>query len=351
LYDGTTLSGSDVSYIAHAIGNLPLPTPAIVAFQNFASRLALHDPGSLPYLHDKTHLMFSILLCVASTPAVHTIKRFNLIVIELLEDGIPMCESDEVVGLYNNLRSKALQLRYIMFAALLGILASILFLSMYISPNYVFWWGNRQNGIAGLFFGIIIGVMVFLSVWVAILLAFGSLMLAELARLPLSLRPFHKDGCNGLAPIGIQIFWLWAVTSVVAFAIYIVLRWGYFGIERNPVVWLLAALFSLVVMPAIAVPPLYAARQNIKKEQAILLHKFGSNLNRHLHAATLALKGEDFNEATKAFSQYQHIKDIFDTINSTNVWPFHPRFATIAVISYLTQVALFVRQIIDLMAV
>jgi hypothetical protein len=225
---------------------------------------------------------------------------------------------------------------------------SALFIYLHTSPQYAFWWGSRQNGIAGLVFSFIVGGMVFAVLWGTILLVGGSLMLARIMRFPIELTPFHSDGCNGLSPLGRQIFLLWLNAFLGSLAIYVALRLGYLGIEHNPLVWVLAMLGSLAV-PALAVLPLVASLQAVKETQGANLERLGRFLNSQLAIAASAIGKGDLDGANKIISQLSEVKSLFEIYKAANVWPFNPRALMFIVTANCVQIILTSRQLLSLM--
>jgi hypothetical protein len=348
LFDGTTISAATARQIATTFAGLPSPEFVKSLASEFARHQKLSGSNALPYLNDTTHLAFTLVISIGALSAILTMKNFNLTVLRLLREDTPAWNVRFTGYVYRHFRDKAFRKRYIPVCAALGVLSSILFSYLCLSPNYGYWWGSGKNGIAGHVFVAIVGIMVFSGLWIALLLVFGSLMLARLLKAPLPLRPFHRDGCNGLSPLGAQIFLLWCSALCGGMAIVVAVYFGYLDIQKNPLVWLLAVIGTMCI-PVLAVIPLYAALRAIRRTQDVSLEHLGSILNHNLSVADLAVQNKDFATADKAVHDLNELKGIFDIIRSVNVWPFNPKALTFIVVINGIQIALTMKQVASLM--
>jgi hypothetical protein len=168
--------------------------------------------------------------------------------------------------------------------------------------------------------------------------------------LPMDLRPFHPDGCNGLAPLGKQIFLLWSNALVGGLAIYVTLRFGYLGVERTPIVWILAIIGTMII-PAIAVVPLFASLRAVKKVQQKYLNHLGVFLNDRLQLADGAIQNGNLDEADKFIGQLENAKKLFEIYKTANVWPFNTRALTLIVLINAVQIVLTAKQLLSLLPV
>lgn len=348
LFDGTTINAVTANGLATTCADLPISGFIKSLVSEFARHQKLSGAHALPYLNDMTHLAFTLVISIGALSAMLTMKNFNLTVLRLLREDTPAWNLRFTGYVYRRFRDKAFRRRYILLCAVMGALASILFSYLCMSAKYEYWWGSGKNGIAGFAFAAIVGAMVFSGLWVALLLVFGSLMLARLLKSPLPLRPFHRDGCNGLSPLGRQIFLLWCSALCGGMAIVVALYFGYLDIQKNPLVWLLAVI-GTVCIPVLAVIPLYAALRAIRRTQDVSLEHLGSILNHNLSIADLAVRNKDFATADKAIADLNELKGIFDIIKSANVWPFNPKALTFIVVINGIQIALTLKQVTSLM--
>jgi hypothetical protein len=326
-----------------------LPTNLIEAAERYATsqRLECTNSESLPYLQDTTHFLFTLTLSIGVLAGLYNVKYFNRTVAALFGDGVILAKKSYVSRLYQSYRREAFKAKYVVVCAVFGILAGVLFLHLHHSPQLAFWWGSEKYGSAGLVFSVAVGAMVFSVLWGSVILIFGSLMLARIMRLPVRLRPFHHDGCNGLAPLGRQIFLLWWVAAAGGLAIFITLQFGYLGVQKNPIIWLLAALGTLAI-PAIAIIPLYASLQAVRKVQSASLRCLGRLLNDKINTADAAVRNGKASTARNILSEMGHVQGIFDIYKETNVWPFNTRALTIIVGATLLQFALTFHEIYSL---
>jgi hypothetical protein len=347
LWDGTALSRGRAEGFVQLLGQLGSPEQLIDAARLFASQQRFQAAESLPYLEDANHFLFTMTLALGAFVGTQILKNFDRTVLSLFRDGIPRAEIQVVSELYRHYRAIAFQMRYVWLSATLGVIAFVLFMHLHVSPDYSYWWGHRQHGAAGLVFAISVGGMVFAGVWGLTIVVFGSWMLARLVTLPVTLRPFHRDCCNGLAPLGRQILLLWGIALFGVAAIYIALRLGYLGIERTPLVWLLAGLGSLAI-PAIAIVPLYSVVRTVKSVQSASLERLGRFLNCHLDDADLAIRNGDLPTAQNIISQIDKVKGLFEIYRVTNVWPFNPKAFTVIVVANVIQIVLTAKQVISL---
>jgi len=345
--DGTLVNGTRVDAAVALLAELDWPSSVVDIARRFAASQKLRAPDSLPYLQDLTHFVFSLTLSLGALVGAVTIKNFHRTVAILSGDEIPHADPHQISNIYRCYRKKAFQLRYACVCIVLGLGAFALFFYLYASPRYAYWWGNRQNGAAGLLFAMIVGGMVFSVLWGLVILVFGAAMLARVFSLPIDLKPFHRDGCNGLAPLGKQIFLLWWNALFGGIAIYVALRLGYLGVQRTPIVWALAVLGSAGI-PLLAIVPLYASLQAVKRAQNACLQQLGLFLNRQLAAADTAIQDGNLSAAHETIAQLTEVKELFEIYKTANVWPFNPKALTLILIANAIQIALTVKELLSL---
>ncbi len=348
-WDGTLFGFANASAGADYLRQSAAPQSLIDAAQQFAAYQKIRSPGALPYLQDATHFLFTIILSVGASIAAITLKNFNTTTAKLFNEGIPCADVETVTRIYGDYRRRAFSKRYSCLSAALGLAASLLFLHLSRSAQLDYWWDSNHYGAAGTTFAIIIGLMVFAVLQGAIILIFGALMLAGLMTFPVELKPFHRDGCNGLAPLGRQIFLLWWNALLGGLAIYVALRLGYLGIEHTPIIWVLALLGSLTI-PAIAIIPLLAALRAVRKVQGAALDRLGTVLNRNLGAADAAIQSGNLPEANRIISELSEVKELFQTFRATNVWPFNPKALTFILVANAIQIVLTVHELFGLIS-
>jgi len=347
VYDGTLLGPQSVAWLQQRILDFSMPDTAIDAADKFLSSQTLIMDGSVGYLDDMNHFIFAITLCLGCTLGVAALRNFNRTMDNLQKNGVPATDSMDVSSIYEIYLRKAFRPAVMIACGGLAVLAFYLFIGMYDAPGQQGWWGNSRYGIAGLVFAVIIGAMVFSLLWGGYILTMGSIMLSRIVRLPMSLRPFHQDGCNGLAPLGKQILLLWWVALSGGAAIYVTLRLGYLGIERTPLIRLLAVVGSAMI-PAIAILPLYASLKSIQEIQNSSLEHLGPLLNNLLLEANSAVREQNFEVAKGAISRINELKELFEIVKSANVWPFNPKALTIVATANVIQIALTAKELLHL---
>jgi hypothetical protein len=344
--DGTALSAAGAGRVGQVLDAIGAPQ-AIAAI---AARLAAHADNGLTraYLEDGTHFCFSLIISVGAVVAVETIKRFDRTVIALIRERIPCVDPATAAGVYMSYREAAFRWSRLVFSGVFGL--AILFLIVHLSrsADTASWWGNHAYGAAGTVFAAVAGLMVFGMLWGAIIMVYGSLMLKRLMTLPIELRPFHRDNCNGLAPLGRQIMMLWSNALLGGLAIYVTLRLGYVGIERSPFVWALA-LFGTLAILTIAIVPLYASLGAVRQAQGAKLDQLGISLERCLEQSEAAIGHGDLAKAGATIEGLGKVQGLFDIYRTVNVWPFNPRALTLIVCLNAIQVALTVKELYSLM--
>jgi hypothetical protein len=346
-YEGVLLSQSGGEQLIKLLTTYDVPAYLIELTRQFMQHQLILGANGTGYLEDTTHLLFTIILCFGTTVGSLTFRGFNQTAALLLKDHIPRTSAERVASIYNRFKRSAFQVRYILLAAFCGASACLLFVYLWQTPKTAYWWGNAKHGSAGLVFAVIIGGMVYSLVWTAILLVYGSLMLSRLVRLPIELQPFHRDGCNGFAPLGRQIILLWSNALFAGLAILVTLKFGYLGIERTPIVWVLAVFGSLAI-PAMAIVPLLESLKALKRAQHRNLERLGIWLNRNLSDVDVAIQRGQYAEANSLLTALDKMKGLFELYKATNIWPFNPKALAFILSVNIVQVMLTAKQLSSL---
>lgn len=348
MWDGTAIDAANAGNITQFLELIRAPQ----SIAQIPAHLSLAQRGSgslqIPYLEDGTHFLFSAIISVGAVIAVETIKRFNCTVAALNRDGIPFVDPKEVLGIYSAYRQAAFRWSNMGFCGVFSLCIFVLAYRLHLSADTASWWGNHGYGVAGAVFAAMASLMVFGMLGGAIIMVYGSLMLARLMTLPVELRPFHRDNCNGLAPLGRQIMLLWSNALLGGLAIYVTLRLGYVGIERSPFVWVLA-LCGTIAIPTIAIVPLYASLRAVRKAQGVKLDRLGGFLDRSLAQSEVAIGNDDLAKAGETIEGLGKVQGLFEIYRTVNVWPFNPKALTLIVCLNLVQVALTAKEIVSLM--
>jgi hypothetical protein len=298
------------------------------------------------YLTDKTHLIFAIVISIGAGIATYVIRNFNTTVIQLRHRGIPLAGEDNLKLDYATYYKFATHKGWKIMSGILGLFTGLIFFSLAKATGNASWWGYHAYGYSGALFALIETMMVYWGSRTIILMGVGSLMLAKFISYPILLRPFHPDGCNGLSPLGRQIFLLWLFALSLAFAIYVTLAMGYLGIEKTVVVWLLAILGTISI-PALAVLPLLAALKSIQTAQRSRLAHFEPILNKLLDGTEQLVQNDEGDQAKQIVEQMKGIQAAHSIINSTNVWPFNPRALVGILIVNVVQIVLTLNALIE----
>ena len=185
------------------------------------------------------------------------LENFHITMQKLRNRGVLAHDERGNHAIYNWYRDRANLSSSRVLSIILAIIGGSHFLQFALGRSFVFWWGNVEHGIAGIVFAFIIGLEIYFSTQGLLLTALASAMFAAILRRRIRPQLFHKDGCNGFAPLGNLIFLLWALAILCAGAMYVVLRIGYLGIEKMYFVWVLAFLTTITI-PIIAILPSFA---------------------------------------------------------------------------------------------
>lgn len=343
-YERVLLSRSGGDQVVKLLTTYEAPAAVVALVRHFVDSQQIQVTNGVGYLEDATHLLFTMVLSLGTVVGALTFRGFDLTLDLLLRERIPRTSAEHVTELYDRFKRRAFQARYIALAIVCGASAFLLFAYLWQSPKTVYWWGNARYGAAGFVFAGIIGGMVYSLVWTGILLVYGSLMLSHLVRLPIELQPFHRDGCNGFAPLGRQIMLLWAVALVGSLAILVTLKFGYLAIERTPIVWAFA-IFGSLAIPTIAVVPLLASLVALKRAQHRNLERLGAWLNSNLGDVDKAIQRGEYAEANALLVALDKVKGLFELYKATNIWPFNPRALAFVLGLNIVQVLLTAKQL------
>ena len=317
---------------------------ALLGLEWFGS-LILHDPGvtdTLNYLGDRSHLLFSILLGLEAGVALEILRRLDRAMATLRRDNLPTPDGDYPQR--NYLTVRAIANHPLLRVASLGLAAATFFVFLYFcrSADYAYWWGSTSRGSAGLAFAAIQFAMIYFATQSMFLVVGGALMLAWIFKNGLQLRPFHPDGCNGLAPVGTLIFLFWIFALLLAGAIFVATALGYLGLEKAHVFWALAFIATLSV-PLAAVAPLASAVIAVTRARRQQLQQLEPTLDDLFAQSLSALRTGDALESADRLGKLQAMHDV---LSGVNVWPFNPRALTAAIGASAIQTLLTLNEIV-----
>lgn len=323
---------ADILWLRHII--LTVATPFAV------------DSG-LAYLSDHTHFIFAAILALGAAIGMLILRRINRVVIQLGMDGLPNSDKTYIANVYKRYRFRAGHWLNKLVSLTFAILVILVFLQLHLRTDLSYWWGSEYHGRAGIVFALIEGITVYFGSQAILQITWGSFMLARLFSRGLTLRPFHPDGCNGLEPLGRQIFILWVFAICLSTEIIVTLFLGYLGIEHTQVSWLLA-LFVTLCLPVIAIIPLLAAVRAIYRARASELRKLESGLMKMYKRARDAIASDSGNTTIAMLSSLNDLLGTFVVVRDANVWPFNPKALTLVVVIFGLQVVLTASQLLSL---
>lgn len=342
---GTLLTPNTI----HSIGRELLPLQIHLGVIDYVvDRLTRYQvisgANALTYLGDRTHFLFAVTLAVGVVLGVHIIERFQSAIEELQEDDIPPGSMEAVTRLYTLYRDKAYGPASIIVSATFALFATTIFLFLRLISNTDQWWGHVGYGPSGLAFSLLIGTAIYWGTRSFFIFGFGSLMLVQILKIPLTLRVYHSDGCGGLAPIGHLIVLLWAYSALAALAIYVALHFGYLGIEHTPVAWGLTGL-AAIFLPMLAISPLLQARKALLEARRNALARLEVSLEEF--QTELMSRIENSNTHYEAqLPLVAHTEKLFESVAEANIWPFHRQITAAIFFANILQFLLLARGVI-----
>ncbi|HNV88931.1 MAG TPA: hypothetical protein PKL53_08225, partial [Methylotenera sp.] len=208
------------------------------------------------------------------------------------------------------------------------------------------WWGNIEYGYSGIYFSIIVSLMVFFGVYYTLHLLIVSFLCGKIMETEVSLRPFHEDGCNGLESLGLFILYLWGFAISLAAAIFVTLKFGYMGVEKQMYIWILS-LMAVFCIPIIAIYPLYKSivsaytyRRNrlakLEKRISTSIEKLDNNINK--------MTNKEFIEESDI---YEKLMVLHKSIHEMNLWPFDVKVLISAIFVYILQALLIAKEVVS----
>ena len=132
---------------------------------------------------------------------------------------------------------------------------------------------------------------------------------------------------------------------VVVMCVFIVLFYGYLGIENTYFTNLIIGLFSLTI-PVIAIYPLLISLREISKVKKKKLRIFGNVLNNSLKDIEIDYTISSISNHKGQITNFLEIQQIYNIINNMNVFPFNPKALASVVFIYAFQVILTIYKLI-----
>ena len=179
--------------------------------------------------------------------------------------------------------------------------------------------------------------MVYYGTQVIFLFILNSRFLLGILNSGITPKIFHHDNCNGLSALGRIIVLKWFVAVFIIICVFIVLFYGYMGIENTFLTKLLIGVFSLTI-PIIAILPLLKSLVEISKVKKQKLKFFGNILNESLNQIEKHAIDNNMDNVKKNVNSFIEIQQIFNAINKMNVFPFNPKALASVVVIYTFQI-------------
>ena len=307
-----------------------------------ATRQKISD--GLGYLDDHTHLLFALIGVVGAMSSIAVLRDLHSSVQGFLEDGLPNEDENRVRRIYHSFSRVSNHPCFSLASIILAIIALYSFLGFSKDSTIVAWWGSSRFGYLGGFFSFVVSIMVFYGTQLMILSGFASAMLFWQFNTKLCLRPFHPDGANGLGKLGhiVMLFWFFAIS--LGAEVYLTFRFGYLGIEKQPLSFVLA-LLGLFVIPFIALAPLLSSTLALQEARRKSAGTFEPIMNILLRQAEDQIHHGEIDSAKDSVRNLRDIHSVQEKIATANVWPFSPRALTIMFIIYFLQLYLTLRKI------
>jgi len=309
------------------------------------SRHPLATAETRYYGGDLIHLAMALVTpAVGGTLMVVALDRFGD-VFDYLARGGQLQVPDEVVagevakGI-RDCRRPAIHGVVILVSIVLG----VFFLRRVGDPSYAWWWGHQQFGPAGVAFALVAAAMVWGGATAVYLLAVALRTVARLFSHPVTLRPFHSDGCNGFGRFGDYLMILFFLSVTIAASIWITFWGGYLGIERFVVTWIVGA-GVLLAIPLILITPLVRCTVQIGRARQARLHRIEAVLDRALLGIERRVAEDEDGVAIRdEMRRLSETRKAVSEVYGSNNFPFKPRIAGTLSVGYLVQVALIAKE-------
>ncbi len=336
MIDGTLLSVGGTHVAIH-------PDPKTIEQALLAIFTKHADGDPIPYLDDRSHLLFSPVLALGAGFASVFVRKLHATFNNLTNEQLPNSDFKKIHRVYGKYRKIANHWGGRIASLVIAVPVLIFFVSLHFDKRFEYWWGSSAHGSAGLLFAANEFLMVYYGTQGLLLLTCAVLMISSVFKDDINLQPYHPDGCNGLLPIGELILYIWLSSIVFAGAIFVATYYGYLGLESTPVVWLLATL-GTVAIPVIAILPLKAVAKAVSRAQYRALAQLSPALNRRLLVASIDALADpepaDKDRATRMLEAYRTLREI-------NIWPFSPRALSVLTAIYAVQVFMVTSKLIE----
>lgn len=310
--------------------------------------LASSDPPPLYYAGDLIHLAMAVTTLLLGTLLIMTaLQRFETVFAYLVNSGQLGAGLDRIEGEVRRARQRSRCLAVYGLLLLAAALLTAFMVARTQNPNYQWWWGHQSHGPAGFLFAMAAGAMVAGGGGSIYLLAVALQTVSRLLRYPVTLRPLHPDGCNGFAPFGDFLIFLFFLSITIATSISITFWGGYLGVEVFLGTWIVGASILLAI-PLILITPLVRCTLQIARARQARLVRVEAVLNKALlEIEDWISDGGDPGALREKLEHLIHARTTITDLYGSYNFPFKPRIAGALSLSYLLQVAFLIREAIS----
>lgn len=295
------------------------------------------------YLEDVNHLAFATGLALGAMMVPLILRRMNYTAKRLIQEAVAR-DALLVRSLYFRYRRWANHRLVRIFAAMLALVIAAKFALFHLGVEYIGWWGSSASGHAGLGLVAIEFVMVYFGTQGVVHIAIGAALVGRLVCQSIEPRPFHPDGCGGLAPVGGLIVMLWLFAICLAMEVLITLKLGYLGIENAAATWVLAFL-SVCCLPCMALYPLYCCVKTLHAARQRDLRELEPSITSTYQETIRLVRMNAFDEAARVADQTGKLAGLYNHLLEVNIWPFNRRALSLVVLIYTIQFGLTMREL------
>jgi hypothetical protein len=285
--------------------------PLLVLMASLTTRSASAAEATLRlYIEDWTHLFYSLLISVGGVPAYAIVRLTGPVVRHTLRITRGRTDYRHWKAKYRTYQSAAFSTTLMLACGVLTALVLAVLISRVFDARYSGWWGHISHGYGGIYFCLAVSQMVFWGAWSFFVVGAVSLVLSHIAECKFYYDPLRADGCNGLRPVGLLIMLMWAYSLIAAMGIYVLFSRGYLGIERYPVIWVIAVTVS-ICLPLVAISPLISVTSAIRRSKELYL----------LELQQLAARATP----PKCWRDVEHLSQLLDVrsvVSRGNIFPF-----------------------------
>ena len=314
---------------------------SIPFFQNYIKDFT-NQQCTLALLADKSHFAFSTFVVLPGTIfAMFFLRKLPRYLIEFVDNDIITSPVNEINHLFEKFQ-KRIKLMYVhIFIIIISIIGFVIFLRFTSNPDFSYWWGSINYGWDGRYLALMIAIMLYHGLYILYIAFLFILFIRDLMTLQIKLRPFHPDTCNGYQPLGNIILILFALSVVVAIAVFIVLYLGFLELQNTMFMFGLI-VGCLILTPLLILLPSYFVVSKIKSEKNKLLEIIEKRMNK----ITTELEKQLIDDEGIAFhdkiDELLKVNDSFGIYSKINIWPYNIRLIQTIVLTYILQIVLLI---------